>query len=57
MTVLNGEVAARWFDPTNEKYASIKDSPLHNKGVHRFTPPGKNSRGENDWVLLLSATK
>ena len=57
MSVLKGKVASRWFDPTSAKYIPVKGSPLDNKGVHSFTPPGKNSRGENDWVLLLSASK
>lgn len=57
MTALSNTVNAFWFDPTNGKYISIKDLSLTNKGFKIFTPPGKNSAGENDWVLMLSATK
>ena len=28
-----------------------------NRGVQSFTPPGKNSTGENDWVLLFTTLK
>ena len=36
---------------------SIGDTPFANKTFLSFTPPGKNSRGEDDWVLVLSAKK
>ncbi|CAN5476646.1 DUF4038 domain-containing protein [soil metagenome] len=57
MTALSNKVNAYWFDPTNGVYTSIKDFSLTNKGYKSFTPPGKNSAGENDWVLILLAQK
>lgn len=57
MTALSNKVYAYWFDPTNGKYTLITTSPLDNKGVQSFTPPAKNSVGENDWVLMLSVKK
>lgn len=57
MNVLSNKVNAYWFDPTNGMYTSIKDFSLNNKGHTSFTPPGKNSAGENDWVLLLSVKR
>jgi hypothetical protein len=44
----SGDMNAKWFDPTNGelKAASI--------GAGRdFTPPGKNSAGDLDWLLIL----
>lgn len=55
--VLYGKVYAYWFDPTNGKYTSIDGLPVAAKGVQSFTPPEKNSAGETDWVLILSAKK
>ena len=37
-------VKARWFDPTNGSYRDAQ-AP--------FTTPGKNSAGEEDWVLVF----
>ena len=54
MTALNGKVYANWFDPANGKYVPVKDSPVPGKAIYEFIPPGKNSTGENDWVLILS---
>jgi hypothetical protein len=54
VSVLKGEINGRWLDPTNAKYIAIKENAFNKKGVQTFTPPGKNSRGENDWVLILS---
>jgi hypothetical protein len=52
-----GQVQARWYDPTNGKFQRIADSPLSNTASRRFTPPGKNSAGDNDWVLVLESEK
>ncbi|HLK29885.1 MAG TPA: DUF4038 domain-containing protein [Puia sp.] len=57
MTVLKGKVYARWFDPTNATYINVSDAPYHNKGMHTFSVPGKNSVGEKDWVLVIKAKK
>jgi hypothetical protein len=51
MTKLSAQVTARWFDPTNNAFSSI--GTFGNSGKHRFTPPGNNSAGDQDWVLLL----
>lgn len=48
---------AYWFDPTNGKSSDITGSPFDNQEPWQFTPPGKNSRGQKDWVLKLIATK
>jgi hypothetical protein len=57
MSILKSKVYGYWFDPTNGSYTPIADSNLDSKNVQSFTAPGKNSRGEEDWVLLLSAKK
>jgi len=46
---------AVWFDPTNGLSSNIYGSPFTNTGRLRFTPPPTNSRGERDWVLVLTA--
>jgi len=43
----------RWFDPTSGSYQPIDISP---STAGTFLPPGKNSRGDNDWVLILDAS-
>lgn len=53
MTKLSGPVTARWFDPTNNTFTAIAGSPLANSGTRHFIPPGNNSAGDGDWVLLL----
>ncbi len=57
MSVLKKSAYAYWYDPTKGDYSFIKESPIKNKGIHTFTPPGKNSRNENDWVLMLTTKK
>ncbi|MBS1577602.1 MAG: hypothetical protein JST09_20045, partial [Bacteroidetes bacterium] len=57
MTAMKGKITARWYDPTSGDYKKVAGPPFANKGKHEFTPPGKNKRGENDWVLVLEATK
>jgi hypothetical protein len=53
MSKFSGPVTARWYDPTNGDYRSIKGSPFSNKGSRQFTTPGTNSAGSGDWVLVL----
>ncbi|MBD3266225.1 DUF4038 domain-containing protein [bacterium] len=53
MTKLAGPAHASWIDPQNGQPQSIEGSPFPNKGTHRFTPPGKNSHGDKDWLLVL----
>jgi hypothetical protein len=51
MTAMSGQARARWFDPTNGGYTTI--GTYANSGTMNFTPPGANSVGQNDWVLVL----
>lgn len=53
VTILKSHRRARWFDPTSGKYSDIQTVPFSNTGTHEFTPPGTNSAGEGDWVLVL----
>ena len=53
MSKLAGSTTARWYDPTNGKYADVIGSPFANSGGRWFTPPGNNSAGDGDWVLVL----
>lgn len=52
MTKFRGTVTARWFDPTNNTYASI--GSFANTGTHNFTS-GNNANGDSDIVLRLDA--
>jgi Protein of unknown function (DUF4038)/Putative collagen-binding domain of a collagenase len=52
MTTLGGIVRARWFDPTNAGHIVVATG-LSNSGSRSFAPPGVNSAGANDWVLVL----
>jgi hypothetical protein len=54
MSKFSGPVTARWFDPTNGVYAAIAGSPFPNSGSRTFGPPGNNSAGWTDWVLVLT---
>ena len=56
MEAMKASAQARWFDPTSGKYTPVVGSPLKNKGMQQFTPPGSNSAGQNDWVLVLEST-
>jgi hypothetical protein len=50
---LRGPVQAIWFDPSDGRYRPVAGSPFTNEGTRPFTPPGPNSAGDADWVLLL----
>ena len=56
MSKLASKAIARWYDPTSGGYADIHGSPFANTGHRSFTPPGKNSSGDGDWVLVLEAS-
>jgi hypothetical protein len=56
MSKLAGLTTACWYDPTNGKYIDVSGSPFANSGGRRFTPPGNNSAGDGDWVLVLEAS-
>ena len=49
-------VTARWFDPVSATYSSVAGSPFVATGSRAFLPPGNNSAGDGDWVLVLQAT-
>jgi hypothetical protein len=53
MTQLSGAATARWYDPSNGSFTAIAGSPFANTGTHSFEPPGTNSEGSPDWVLVL----
>jgi hypothetical protein len=55
MAQLSGPANARWYDPANGTYTSIAGSPFANSGSRSFAPPGNNSEGSPDWVLVLEA--
>jgi hypothetical protein len=52
MTAMGGPSRAHWFDPTSGAYQEIAMG-LPSTGARVFTPPGNNSAGEGDWVLLI----
>jgi len=52
MAALRGRVRARWFDPTSGAFVDAGNG-LANTGQRVFTPPGINSAGQSDWVLVL----
>jgi hypothetical protein len=52
MGAMSGPSRARWFDPTNAAYTEVATG-LTNSGTGSFTPPGNNSAGQRDWVLVL----
>jgi hypothetical protein len=49
-------VQAQWYDPTSGSYSTIPGSPFAPRGSRRFTVPGRNDEGDEDWVLVLTAT-
>jgi hypothetical protein len=52
---LSRPVIPRWYDPASGRYTPISTSPLPNSGSMQFSPPGLNSDGDGDWVLVLEA--
>jgi hypothetical protein len=55
MTNLQNTITARWFDPSTNTITAIAGSPFSNTGTQNFTPPGNNSAGDPDWVLVLES--
>jgi uncharacterized protein DUF4038/collagenase-like protein with putative collagen-binding domain len=53
MSKLAGPAIARWYDPANGDYIAANSSAYTNTGSEEFTPPGNNSAGDGDWVLIL----
>jgi hypothetical protein len=56
MAALSGPVRARWFDPTSGAYVGAGNA-LANTGQRVFTPPGINTAGQADWVLVLNLAR
>lgn len=52
MTLMGGPTLARWFDPASGAFTTI--GVIAASGTHSFTPPGANSAGDDDWVLMLT---
>jgi hypothetical protein len=53
---LKGKIEARWYDPTTGKY-TVAGAPLFpTSGRRDFTPPSHNAAGDDDWVLVLTAS-
>jgi hypothetical protein len=52
MSKLAHRTTAHWYDPTSGKYVDVSGSPFANSGW-QFTPPGDNSSGDGDWMLVL----
>ena len=42
----------RWFEPTSGAYLNVGVG-VRNVGPLSFTPPGNNSAGARDWVLVV----
>ncbi len=55
MSKLGSQADARWYDPSDGTYQLI-GTALANAGTRLFAPPGLNSDGDGDWVLVLNAT-
>jgi hypothetical protein len=55
MATFRSKVTARWYDPTNGTMMNIKGPPFANAGSRDFTTPGRNSAGDDDWVLVMEA--
>ena len=51
MTAMSGTASARWFNPVTG--TSIAIGTVENVGTQTFTPPGNNSSGFADWVLVV----
>jgi hypothetical protein len=47
------KVNARWFDPTNGTYRPVTGSPFEATGSQVLAPPGQNSQGQTDWVIVF----
>lgn len=53
MSKFPAPMKASWLDPTAESTTPVAGEPFANSGSKTFTPPGNNSSGGADWVLLL----
>jgi len=55
MSRMSSPANARWYDPAAGLFVSIAGSPFPNFGTLDFAPPGPNSAGDGDWVLVLES--
>jgi hypothetical protein len=55
MAKMTGTTTVRWYDPTSGAFTTVAGSPFGNTGSQSFTPPGNNSTGSPDWVLVFEA--
>jgi Protein of unknown function (DUF4038)/Putative collagen-binding domain of a collagenase len=61
ITVDLGELAgpritARWYDPANGRFSTVRGSPFRASEPRRFRPdPDTNNSGFDDWVLVLKS--
>ncbi len=57
MSVFSDAMSAKWIDPQSAEVIKMQRTPLANSGTALFVPPGKNSYGDKDWILVLSMLK
>jgi len=50
---LSGPRNARWYDPSRGEFVEAENGKVANSGKHAFRPPGNNSDGDGDWVLVM----
>jgi hypothetical protein len=48
-----GPVKARWYNPTDGRYAEVDDTPRADREARVFRTPGDNGTQTNDWLLIL----
>jgi hypothetical protein len=53
MAALRGQSTASWFDPTSGTSLDVPGGPFPNLAARSFQTPGRNERGDTDWVLIL----
>lgn len=50
-------VVASWYDPAAGTYTAVAGAPFPATAPRAFRPPGKNSAGDSDWVLVLESAR
>lgn len=48
-------VRSTWFDPTDGSFIAATGATLSARGTRAFTPPGPNTAGDSDWLLILES--
>jgi hypothetical protein len=54
---VGGAVQVRWFDPTSGRLVMGHGTSAATGGRIWCSPPGRNSAGAGDWVLMVTANK